>query len=419
MKVCFVTHDSPQDIAGVNSWLRRTLPLLRIAEVHAMAVGGKPGATCAFFEEQGIPVRWMPLLKHLPYAVRSLLQLVEKAQPDIYVPNSLVPAYYAAGFARRSGIPTVGVLHCDDAYYQGVIDQFISGPLDFRLSAIVPVSSFLEMHVSSVAAAFGVMTRRIFYGVPIPAGTAELSGSVFRLVYTGNLVEVQKRISDVAKALCAVTRSSPNLEAWIVGDGDARPAVENIIREKGLGDRVQLLGWVDNAHIYDVLTQCHSLVLLSDCEGLSVSMMEGMAAGLVPICLDMRSGIQDAIENEVNGLIVKDRAADFYRAVKELHSDPEKWRQLSRAARETARRRFSVEECAREWVDLFQDLKRDAAPGNFQRPRVARLPPADPRFDIWSMKLSWDNRLKEYIQSISPIYRVTEATVTAGRKLMG
>jgi glycosyltransferase involved in cell wall biosynthesis len=422
MKVCFVTHDSPRDISGVSTWLRRLLPLLQMAgievEMHVMAIGGQPGVNCAFFKELGIAVRLMPFLTHSSYAVRSLLRLLEKGQPDIYVPNCIVPAYYAAGYARRAGIPTVGVLHADDLYYQGVVDEFINGDPDFRVSAVVAVSSFLESQVSSGAAARGVVARRIFYGVPIPAGAAEISGSVFRLVYTGNLIEVQKRISDVANALCTVTASSPNLEVWIVGDGDARPAVENIIREKGVGARVQLLGWVDNGHIYDVLAQCHSSVLLSDYEGLSVSMMEGMAAGLVPICLDMRSGIPDAIENGVNGLIVKDRAADFFGAVKGLQSDPAKWRQLSQAARETARRRFSVEECAREWVDLLEHLyRRGTAQGDFRAPRVLRLPPPDPKFDIFGIRLPWQQKFEQYVRSVPPIYRMVKATAGVGRKV--
>jgi colanic acid/amylovoran biosynthesis glycosyltransferase len=136
----------------------------------------------------------------------------------------------------------------------------------------------------------------------------------------------------------------------MTGEGEARPAVEAIIREKGVGARVRLLGRVDN--VSDVLAQCNGLVLLSDYEGLLISMLEAMAAGVVPICLDTGSGVREAIEHGVNGLIVKDRAADFLATVRGLQSDPTKWRQLSLAARETARQRYSIEECAHQWIDF-------------------------------------------------------------------
>src|SRR5262249_47768385 len=120
MKVSFATYDAPQDVGGVSTWLQRVLPLLQMAgiqvDVHLMAFGGKPGTNCAFLEKNGIKVRWIPWQWHVPYAVRSFLTFLEASQPDVYVPNCLLPAYFAAGYARRSGIPTAGILHSDDPF---------------------------------------------------------------------------------------------------------------------------------------------------------------------------------------------------------------------------------------------------------------------------------------------------------------
>jgi colanic acid/amylovoran biosynthesis glycosyltransferase len=298
----------------------------------------------------------MPLQLDMPSAVRSFLQFLEEGQPDIYVPVDFVPAFYAAGYARRCGIPTVGPLMSDHPYTYALMDEFVNGDPDFRVSAVVPCSTFLESQVGTTAAALGLTVRRIACGVPIPARTTELSESVFRLVYIGRLTEEAKRITDLTNALCTVIRSIPNLEAWIVGEGEERLAVKNIIRKKGMNAQVRLLGRVDN--VYDVLMRCHGLVLLSDHEGLPISMLEAMATGVVPICLDMRSGVREAIEHGVNGLIVKDREADFLAAVRGLQSDPAKWQQLSLAARETARKRYSIEESARQWLDLLEHLNR-------------------------------------------------------------
>jgi colanic acid/amylovoran biosynthesis glycosyltransferase len=419
MKVCFATYDLPH-IGGATIFLERLLPILQVAgiepEVHAMGSGGKPGVHCTLFNEQGITVRWTPLLMHVPYAVRSFLRLLEDGQPDIYVPFFVLPAYYAAGYARRAGIPTVGALFSDELYFSGIVDEFVNGDPDFRLSAVVPVSTFLESQVSSTAAPLGVIVRRIANGIPIPAGTAEPAGPVFRLVYTGRLVEEAKRISDVTNALCAAAQNIPNLEAWLTGEGDARPAVEAIIREKGMGSRVRLLGRVDN--VYDVLAQCHGLVLLSDYEGLPVSVLEAMATGVVPICLDTRSGVQEAIEHGVNGLIVKDRGADFLAAVRGLQSDPAKWQQLSLAARETARKRYSIEESARQWVDLLEHLfVRKPARAGFPAFGTLRLPPPNPKFGTYGASLPWRKRTEAYIKTVPPLYRMARAAVAVRRKM--
>lgn len=410
MKVAFATYDAPLDVGGVSTWMQRILPLLQAAgievDVHVMAYKG-PGPNCVFFEEHGIPFRWIPWQMHLPDAVCSFLKFLEQCQPDVYVPNCIVPAYFAAGYARRSGIPTVGVLHSDDPFYWGIVDEFIGGLPEFRISAVVPVSSFLELEVSAMAAAHDVRVSRIGYGVPIPAKRAEPPSSIFRLVYTGRLVEEQKRISEVAAALCAAAKDIPQLEAWIVGDGAARDAVEHTIKSSGMDARVRLLGRVDNADIFDVLGKCHALVLLSDYEGLPISMLEAMAAGVVPICLDMRSGIRDAVQHGVNGLIVTDRTKDFFAAVKALQSNPGVWQNLSRAARETVQQRYSIEECGRQWVGLLQRLNGESPSRvSFKAPRLVRLPPPNPKFGHYDMRLGWKRRLRDYIRSIPAIPRV-------------
>ena len=412
MKVCFATYDESPDVGGVSTWLRRLLPLLQSAniepEVHVMAFGGKPGVNCAVFEKQGIKVRWIPPW-HLPQAVRSFIELVKESQPDIYVPNCIIAAYYAGKYLKLSGIPTVGILHSDDPFYWGIVDEFIIRHPDFRVSAVVPVSRFLESQIASIAEGSGVMVRRIGYGVPIPQRAAERANKVFRLVYIGRLVEEQKRISDVTEALCGLAALLPDLEAWIVGEGPARGAVEKIIRQSGLGSRVQLLAGVDNANIYGVLEQCHSLVLLSDYEGLPISVLEGMATGLVPICLDTRSGVREAILHGINGLIVRDRGPDFFAAVRDLQSSPARWQQMSAAARDTARRHYSIDRCGHQWIDLLYELERQrSGRPDLRAPRPLRLPPPNPKLGSQGASVSWERRLEEYVRSRPPVHRLEE-----------
>jgi colanic acid/amylovoran biosynthesis glycosyltransferase len=178
--------------------------------------------------------------------------------------------------------------------------------------------------------------------------------------------------------------------------------------------QVRLLGRVDN--VYDVLMRCHGLVLLSDHEGLPISMLEAMATGVVPICLDMRSGVREAIEHGVNGLIVKDREADFLAAVRGLQSDPAKWQQLSLAARETARKRYAIEESARQWLDLLEHLNRwEATRADFQAPRVLRLPPLANSYI--GIRPPWKRMLETNLRYIPPLYRMAKTTVAIARTI--
>jgi glycosyltransferase involved in cell wall biosynthesis len=387
LKIVFATYDSPDDVGGVSSWLQRLLPKLQSAglevDVHLLTFGGQPGVNCAAFERLGIPFRWRPWVEDTSQAVRHCLQLLAESQPDIYVPGCLLPAYHAAALVRRQGVHTVGILHSDDAFYWGVVDEFVTGQPVFRLSALVTVSKFLQNAVTALIDNQSIVSRQIGYGVPLSDEVASPPTGFFRLVYIGRVEEEQKRISDVARALCAAAKQNPRVEAWIVGEGSGRPVVEAIIQASGVEPhRVKLLGRVDVARIYSVLRDCHALVLLSDYEGLPVAVLEAMSVGVVPICLDIRSGIREAIQPGFNGLIVQDRQADFYAAVQTLQGDPALWSKLSANARATVRENFSEEICTAAWVELLGSLGKSQRLGRLKMPRRFRLPPVNPKFGL-------------------------------------
>lgn len=328
-------------------------------------------------------------------AVWSSLKIIEQSQPDIYVPNCIVPAYFAAGYARQQGVHTIGVLHSDDPFYWGIVDEFIKGKPAFRLSAAVTVSKFLQDATAAPTRQNKILTRRIGCGVPLPNEIAQRSDGVFRLIYSGRLEEEQKCISKVTHSLCAAVKQNPGVEAWIAGEGNARNNVEQVIHASGVDPRsVKLLGRVAPAEIYSLLNQCHALVLLSDYEGLPVSMLEAMAAGVVPVCLNMRSGIQEAIQPGVNGLIVKDRGGDFLSAIQSLRVNEALWTKLSTNARETVKREFSEDICAAAWGELLRSFAPRPSGCIVKMPTSIRLPRRNPKFGIYDQRLALLSRLR-------------------------
>jgi glycosyltransferase involved in cell wall biosynthesis len=178
--------------------------------------------------------------------------------PHVYVPNCMVPAYFAAAEARRCGARTVGVMHSDDDFYWGVVEEFVYGSEPWRVDALVTVSHFLHDAVQSQGRVT-LPVHEIPYGVAIPPARAARPTDMFRLVYTGRLVEEQKRISDLTRAFCRVALNHANLEARIVGGGPAKATVRDIIRAEGMDQRVTLTGRIDPARMQDVLRELSHL----------------------------------------------------------------------------------------------------------------------------------------------------------------
>jgi glycosyltransferase involved in cell wall biosynthesis len=294
MKPTFFTWDYAKLSGGHNTWLCRFLPKLRQRGIESRVLCfqtspadefptarslRQAGFNCTTVSEQEI--------KYTKQRVRWIFDWLAEEPPDALVINAVYPAaYYAGRWLREAGIPTVGICHGMMSFYQGLLDEFVLARTrtSYQVSALVCVSNWLQHDVLQ-RRPDGVLVRNIPCGIPISQTVVKKPNGRLRLAYLGRLTEEYKRISELTRGLCRVVREVPGTEAVIYGDGPARPAVEQILREDGNGLPVQLAGFVENHQIATLLLECHAVVLLSEREGLGVSLLEGMACGAVPIAL--------------------------------------------------------------------------------------------------------------------------------------
>jgi glycosyltransferase involved in cell wall biosynthesis len=385
MKVTFCSNNRRNHVAGPDAWLRRLLPELRRRGIDSELLlhTDSPAEECPtvhWAHDNRFSCSSIRRPRYTEDGVRWFLKKVRESQPDVFVANFILAAHYAGRWIRAAGIPTVGIMRSDEPYCHGLVDEFVCGGPEFRLSALVCVSQFLEQNVLD-RQPDGVVIRRIPSGTPIATQVSSFGGGRLRLAYVGRLVEEQKRISKVTRALCRVVREVPNTEAVLYGDGLDRAKVEDILRNEGAGLPIRLEGRVPSEEIQEHLLKCHALVLLSDYEGLPIALMEAMACGVVPICLRIRSGVTELVEDGVTGLVVDDRGDGFVAAVRRLAANQEFWQRLSQNARDKVCRDYSNEFCASCWEELFRELKVEAGAAGLPRiPVWLRLPP--PKFHL-------------------------------------
>ena len=381
MKVTFCTYDNPTFTGGPNSWLRRLLPDLRQSGINIQVlffIDAESPNQCPTYQmltEAGIECISFSVKTSMERKIHWILATLAQRPPDIFVPNMIVAAFYASRWVKEAGIPTIGVLHSDDNFHRGVLEQFVFGNEVFQLSALVCVSEFLTQYVNNIG---NTTTKicRISYGVPIPTKQAQSPIKNLKLIYVGRLEEEQKRISEVARGLCQVLKQITNTEATIYGDGSAKPEIEKIIKEEAKHLPIKLGGMVRNDQIQTVMLDTHVLVLLSDYEGLPIALMEAMACGLVPICLAIRSGISELVEDGVTGLLVNNRNDSLVQAVKRLKEEPKLWQTLSKAARTKVESTYSQPDCAEKWLSLLQKLhEKSNGKQIINCPKFLKLPP--------------------------------------------
>jgi len=364
MKLLFCAHDRPDYINGPNIWLQRLLPGLRENGIDSTVLffpSGDPARcrTIQALKKNGFNCIVYKGKKYSEFRIRWIMEKIAETAPDVFIPNLDIPAYHASQWIKKSGIPTVGVLHSDDPFYRGVISEFLQKSAPSPLSAIVCVSRYLQ-DLCEKSGGEKVKLRRIPYGVPVPDTRARFDNGTLKLVYAGRLVETQKRISDVTHALCRMVKDIPGTEAVLYGSGSSEQNILQIIGEYGAEKKVKLGGLVKNHELQEKLLDAQVFVLLSDFEGLPIALMEAMACGLVPVCYNMESGIPELVENDEQGLIVNDRGEDFLKAIEKLKNKKGYWEKLSMSARDKIVSGYSVSYSVQKWTELFQELNSHA-----------------------------------------------------------
>ena len=127
---------------------------------------------------------------------------------------------------------------------------------------------------------------------PLPKGPR-------RVVAIGRLVEQKGQLA-LIKALAQTTE---DIHLTLIGDGELRGQIEHLIAQHGLGTRVTLTGWVDEARIKAELGSAHALVMPSFAEGLPMVIMEAMAAAR-PVIATYIAGTPELVQEGKTGWLV-------------------------------------------------------------------------------------------------------------------
>jgi len=126
--------------------------------------------------------------------------------------------------------------------------------------------------------------------------------SPFRLVCIGRLCE-QKGQLLLLEAMARIVGKGVPMQLVFAGDGEMRVAVEASIKSLGLGDAVQITGWIDSSRVREEILAARALVLPSFAEGLPVVIMEAMALRR-PVISTFVAGIAELVRSGEDGWLV-------------------------------------------------------------------------------------------------------------------
>lgn len=188
-------------------------------------------------------------------------------------------------------------------------------------------------------------------GRATPAASSEASDQWGQEIVAIGRLSREKGFDVLLHAFASCVSKGAPCHLTIVGDGPDRPALEALVRELDLSDRVSLPGRTPDPMAY--LARADLFVLPSRYEGFPNALLEAMAAGLAVVATDCPSGPAEIIRDGHDGLLVPPEDVNaLARAMERLMADQQLRSQLARRAREVTSR-FGSHIVMKQWDDLL------------------------------------------------------------------
>jgi glycosyltransferase involved in cell wall biosynthesis len=177
-----------------------------------------------------------------------------------------------------------------------------------------------------------------------------------RIVTVARLHPV-KGLRDLIEAYRVLMNDGIAFQAVIFGEGSERESLEGLIDQYGLTSHVALPGSIENEKLPEVFDSMDLFVLPSHSEGVPVSLMEAIAAGLPVVATDV-GGVSELIDSNLTGFLVPARQpqmlAQAIGAFQRMSSAEKS--EVAQAARKSIEKRFNGLSEANRLKQLFSDI---------------------------------------------------------------
>jgi glycosyltransferase involved in cell wall biosynthesis len=321
--------------------------------------------------------------------MRALNQWLRKNVPtrepgNEHIANDLVcasmlkhAAYVAVGAMQGTRVPVI--LRAEDAGEKGdtrwhekvVFGQRIRGRCQMADAIVAPSEQIIEeladagfdrdrLHLIPNGVPIGpqvneVRRKAARHALAAMAEHFEAPENGFAAVSTAGL-DRTKGALDMVDAWKLVIDRVPNARLWLVGDGRDRGRVIDRIHKHSLKGRVILAGVFTD--VDDLLHAADLFVLASHAEGMSIALLEAMAVGLPIVASDIPGNRQVIADGKDGRMVPRRNSAELAEAILSVAASESMKRRLGEAARDTVRRWFSIENSARQHLELFEQVLR-------------------------------------------------------------
>jgi len=152
-----------------------------------------------------------------------------------------------------------------------------------------------------------------------------------------------------------------NVKLIIIGEGEQRKSLENLVRSLKMKNRVILLGALPHRELPQYLAIADAFCRPSVNEGFGISFIESMACR-IPTIGTAVGGITDIINNGENGMLVPpEDPGTLSKAIQKVIEDGTMAKRIAANGYQTVKEKFTWERVLKDMEDVYQILASDRA----------------------------------------------------------
>lgn len=313
MKILYVITKS--EIGGAQTHLMEVVRYMHYAGHDVLVVTGTAGWLTNELAAIGVDYEILPdLIREINPAkdiktINYICHILEDNQPDIIHCHSSkagivgriagaiknIPAVFTAhGWAFTNGVlPAKRIIYAAIEHIMLGITKRVICVSEFDLQ--LAKRWFLHNYNRIVTVHNGIVDKKFISSTVIEYSLPLKLVSVARFSHQKNNLELIRAVEQINKLY------SGSLQLNMVGDGPLLSEAQAYVTSHKLENDVHFLG--SRTDVDDILNKNDIFCLISNYEGLPISIIEAMRAGMPIIASDV-GGVNELVQDEVNGFLI-------------------------------------------------------------------------------------------------------------------
>jgi colanic acid/amylovoran biosynthesis glycosyltransferase len=188
-----------------------------------------------------------------------------------------------------------------------------------------------------------------------------------RITTTGRLIE-KKGIEYSIIAVAKVAKIYPHIEYYIIGDGELKEHLQQLIQSLNITAQVKLLGWKTQPEIIEILKQSDIFIAPSvtakdgNQDAPVNTLKEAMIMGL-PVIATNHGGIPELVQDGISGFLVPERHADaIAEKLTYLIEHPEIWPSMGYAGHAYVKAHYDIHHLNDQLVEIYRQVMTNNLP---------------------------------------------------------